>query len=80
VLDIRQHPETGTGLFFPSQTAAAIVEAVEEFEQLQGKFQPEMARLHAEKFAPEVFEQRYLAFVEKCYQEFQSGDFSKSGT
>ena len=24
VLDIRQHPETGTGLFFSSQTAAAL--------------------------------------------------------
>ena len=79
VLDIRQHPETGTGLFFPSQTAAAIVEAVEEFEQLQGKFGPEMARLRASQFAPEVFEQRYLAFVEHSYQEFQSVNFTKSG-
>ncbi|MEG3861145.1 glycosyltransferase [Microcoleus sp. herbarium12] len=80
VLDIRQHPETGTGLFFPTQTAAAIVEAVEAFEQLQAKFVPETSRLHAENFAPQVFEQRYLAFVEQCYQEFKSGDFSKSGT
>ena len=52
VLDIRQHPERGTGLFFSSQTAAALVAAVEEFEQLQGKFQPEIGRLHAEEFAP----------------------------
>ena len=74
----RSHKETGTGLFFASQTAAAIVEAVEEFEQLQGKFQPETSRLHAEKFAPEVFEERYLAFVDKCYQEFHSGDFTQT--
>ena len=78
VLDIRQHPETGTGLFFLSQTAAALVAAVEEFEQLQGKFQPEMARLRAAQFAPEVFEQRYISFVERCYQEFQSDNFKQT--
>ena len=75
MLDIRQHPETGTGLFFFSQTAAALAEAIEEFEQLQGKFEPESCRLRAQQFAPEVFGQRYVAFVERCYQEFQSRDF-----
>jgi glycosyltransferase involved in cell wall biosynthesis len=80
VLDIRQHPEKGTGLFFSSQTAAALVAAVEEFELLQGKFQPEIGRLHAEEFAPEVFRQRYLAFVEQCYQQFHSGNFTQSGS
>jgi glycosyltransferase involved in cell wall biosynthesis len=77
VLDIRQHPETGTGLFFSSQTSASLVESVKEFEQLQGKFQPEMGRVHAAQFAPEVFQQRYLAFVERCYQEFHSYDVDK---
>jgi glycosyltransferase involved in cell wall biosynthesis len=76
VIDIREHPETGTGLFFSSQTEAALVEAVETFEQLQGKFQPEIGRMHAAKFAPEIFEQRYLAFVERCYQEFHCRDFT----
>ncbi|MEK0182281.1 MAG: glycosyltransferase family 4 protein [Oscillatoriales cyanobacterium] len=79
VRDIRQHPETGTGLFFASQTPSALVAAVEEFEQLQGKFQPEIGRLHAQEFAPEVFRQRYLAFVEQCYQEFHSREFTQSG-
>jgi glycosyltransferase involved in cell wall biosynthesis len=80
VLDIRQHPETGTGLFFSSQTAAALVAAVEEFEQLQGKFQPEIGRLHAAEFSPEVFRERYVGFVEHCYQQFHSGDFTQSGS
>ena len=80
VLDIRQHPESGTGLFFSSQTAAALVEAVKEFEQLQGKFQPSAGRLRAASFAPEVFQQRYLAFVEQCFQEFRSRDFTKYPT
>ncbi|MGL5059499.1 MAG: glycosyltransferase [Microcoleus sp.] len=78
VLDIRQHPERGTGLFFSSQTAAALVAAVREFEELQEKFQPERGRLRAAQFAPEVFKQRYLAFVEQSFQEFHSRDFTES--
>lgn len=80
VLDIRQHPKTGTGLFFADQTEAALVETVEAFEQLSGKFQPEMGRAHSAQFAPEVFEQRYLAFVEQCYQEFHGLDFTQPGS
>ena len=74
VQDIRQHPETGTGLFFPAQTEAAIIEAIETFEAFQGRFNPESARLHVAQFAPKMFENRYLAFLERCYQEFQSGN------
>jgi glycosyltransferase involved in cell wall biosynthesis len=78
VTDIRQHPETGTGLFFSAQTAAALVQAIQEFEELQNKFQPEMGRLRAAQFAPEVFGQRYLAFVEQCFQEFHYRDRTES--
>ncbi|HEY9872781.1 MAG TPA: glycosyltransferase, partial [Candidatus Obscuribacterales bacterium] len=74
VRDIREHPETGTGLFFPAQTEAAIIEAIETFEAFQGRFNPESARLHVAQFAPKMFENRYLAFLERCYQEFQSGN------
>jgi hypothetical protein len=56
------------------------VETVEAFEQLSGKFQPEMGRAHSAQFAPEVFEQRYLAFVEQCYQEFHGLDFTGPGS
>lgn len=72
VRDIRQHPDSGTGLLFPLQTEAALVEAVEAFEGYRGEFKPERARSHASSFAPTIFKQRYLAFVESCYQKFQS--------
>lgn len=72
VRDLQQHPETGTGLFFPEQTPQALIKAVEAFEALQIQFQPEQARLNAIAFSPEVFAQRYLGFVEECYQEFQN--------
>ena len=70
VRDIRQHPDTGTGLFFAQQTEAALVEAVEKFEAYQGVFNPEYTRTHAAQFAPEMFKNRYLAFLESSWQEF----------
>lgn len=72
VRDLQQHPETGTGLFFPEQTPQSLIKAVEAFEALQVQFQPEQARLNAIAFSPEVFAQRYLDFVEACCQEFQN--------
>ena len=72
VLDIREHPTQGTGLFFPAQTEAALIEAVKTFEASQGLFNPEIALVRASQFAPQTFQKRYLAFVERCYQEFQS--------
>ncbi len=72
VRDIRQHPDTGTGLFFDTQTEAALVEAVEHFEAYHGILNPECAQANAAQFAPSIFEERYLAFLENCCQEFQS--------
>ena len=72
VRDIRQHPDTGTGLFFEAQTEAAIVAAVETFEGYKGAINPEYARWHATQFAPKIFQERYLEFLDNCCQEFQS--------
>lgn len=78
VRDLRQYGRAGTGLLFSTQTEAALREAVETFEQLYPTFEPEVARLHAVHFHPSVFKQRYLTFLEQCYQQFQSG-FPGSG-
>ncbi len=79
VLDIRQYPNTGTGLLFPQQTVAALIAGVETWETHQRAFNPEIARHHATQFAPKIFEKRYLAFLECCHQEFGSGNLgSKS--
>ena len=77
VLDIRQHPETGTGLFFPAQTEASLIEAIESFDRFCGQFNPEMGRSRAAGFHPRVFEQRYLEFIERCEQEF-AGDTAEA--
>jgi len=68
VRDIRQHPDTGTGLFFDRQTEAALVEAVEKFEACQETINPELVRSHAAQFAPKIFAERYLAFLEQSCQ------------
>ncbi len=72
VRDIRHHPEKGTGVLFQQQTEAEVMQAVEVFESYQHQFQPDLLRSHAELFNPKIFQERYLAFLERCYQEFQT--------
>jgi glycosyltransferase involved in cell wall biosynthesis len=70
VIDIREHPGTGTGLFFNQQTVKSLVESVEIFIKLEDKFKPEQIRSHANKFSTQVFQQSYLEFLEHCSKEF----------
>lgn len=71
VRDVRTHDEKGTGILFPQQTVSDLMNAIAEFEQYRQRFNPEMIRGHALAFSPEIFKQRYLGFLERCYQEFQ---------
>lgn len=71
VRDIRAHPEDGTGILFAEQSAAAIAAAVETFEAHQSRFSPEQIRRHAEGFGPEAFRDRYLSFLDWCWQDFR---------
>jgi glycosyltransferase involved in cell wall biosynthesis len=73
VRDLSQNPRSATGLLFPVQTEAALIEAVERFEAHSQEFKPEVARSHAASFSPRIFQQRYLTFVEHCGQNFPSG-------
>ncbi|UZQ54357.1 glycosyltransferase [Trichothermofontia sichuanensis B231] len=70
VRDLRQEPGMGTGILFSPQTAAALVTAIETFEQYQSKFSPEAIRRQAERFSPAVFAQHYCRFLERCIAEF----------
>jgi len=71
VLDLRQHPDNGTGLLFPAQNVSALVEAVKTFETLQSAFNPHNGRLNADLFGQKVFSDRYLAFVKQCQENNQ---------
>jgi glycosyltransferase involved in cell wall biosynthesis len=71
VRDVRQHGAAGTGILFPAQTEAALLAAIAQFEQHQGQIEAEVVRSHALSFRPEVFQQQYLACLERSYQDFQ---------
>jgi glycosyltransferase involved in cell wall biosynthesis len=79
VRDVRQWGEQGTGVLFHQQTDVAIVKAVEQFEQWQGRFNPEVARSHALSFSPAIFQQKYFSFLEVCYQTLQNKAFTLAG-
>lgn len=70
VLDLRVHADAGTGILFAKQDVSALVQAVETFEALRSQIVPERVRQQALKFHPQVFRDRFLAFLEQSYQEF----------
>ena len=72
VLDIRAHPDKGTGILFPTQTTAAIVAAIATFETHQHQFQAAQIRTHAEGFATAVFRSQYLSLLERYTSQWQS--------
>ncbi|MGC9502606.1 glycosyltransferase [Baaleninema sp.] len=73
VRDLRTWGENGTGLFFDEQSETSLIEAVKTFETVRSQFHPEIARSHSAQFAPTIFQQRYLSFLERCYRDFRSG-------
>ncbi|TAD79532.1 MAG: glycosyltransferase family 4 protein [Oscillatoriales cyanobacterium] len=73
VRDYRRDPGKATGILFPKQTVAALVEALQAFEQVRSHFGAEAIHEHARSFSPQVFHDRYFQFVDWCWQEFQAG-------
>ncbi len=72
VLDIRTHPDTGTGILFATQTTAAILAAVSTFETYHQQFQAEQIRAHAEGFSASVFRSQYLSLLDRYYDKWKS--------
>ncbi len=60
-----------TGLFFPSQTAAAIQEAIGEFEKLEISAQD--CRENALKFSNQRFQKEFYESVEDSWNSFSRG-------
>jgi hypothetical protein len=59
-----------TGVFFYTQTPAAIIAAVRQFENQLSTFQPSACRVNSERFSPERFRQQFTSFIEARYQRF----------
>lgn len=72
VRDLRQYPDSATGIFFTEQTVEAIVAATEKFEAASEAFNSECIRSQAARFAPTIFEERFLDFLERSCQKLPS--------
>ncbi|MES1025560.1 glycosyltransferase [Gloeocapsa sp. BRSZ] len=79
VRSIGQYSDTGTGIFFATQTEAALMEAIEKFEAYQRVFQPEWIRTHATQFAAPVFREKFLAFLHNSWQDYSTKNQHVSG-
>lgn len=60
-----------TGLFFYEQSPEAVVEAVLEFERIQGRFSVERIRKNAERFGRERFKKEFGEFFEREWEAFR---------
>ncbi len=65
VKDIREYPETGTGLLFSPQTPSALVETVKLFETQRDRFISEQIYQQAVRFSTQQFHETYSEFLVK---------------
>jgi glycosyltransferase involved in cell wall biosynthesis len=61
-----------TGLFFLAQTPESIIEAVKRFETASDVIRPEDCRARAELFSPEMFRDRFKAYIDRQWSAFNS--------
>ena len=73
-------PETGiseektdrpTGVFFYEQSPQALLSAVNHFEKIEDRFEPESIRNHALQFDLNIFSDRIQRFIENRYRKHQ---------
>lgn len=64
--------ENRTGLFFDEQRVGCLVEAVERFEAIAGRFDPEQIRLTTHRFSRERFQRQLAALIDREWDRFQS--------
>lgn len=69
VIDIRKNPNEGTGILFYPQTVTGLIHGVQNFLEMEFKFNPEKNRDHAQKFSAKVFQESYVNFFNQCYEK-----------
>jgi glycosyltransferase involved in cell wall biosynthesis len=69
---VRASGPARTGVFFMTQTAEAIREAVQRFESEAHAFSAEACRQHAEHFSQEAFRHRLQTTVAQQWQRFNA--------
>jgi glycosyltransferase involved in cell wall biosynthesis len=58
--------ERSTGVFFPRQDIASLIEAVHRFELHADRFDPGDCRTNAERFSTERFRREFASYVQAC--------------
>jgi len=61
-----------TGLLFAHQTPESLVQSVKQMHGQIGRFEPRVLRQNAERFSIDRFKQRFEAFVEQAWRQFQA--------
>jgi glycosyltransferase involved in cell wall biosynthesis len=61
--DVSEADSETTGTYFKEQTAEAVAMAIERWESMEARFDPEAARDWASRFATPLFLERYRAYV-----------------
>jgi len=62
-----------TGILFPEQTVASLIEGIKTFESFESKFDKKIIRQHAETFSTSNFQYAFKNFVKEKYAEFVCG-------
>ena len=55
--------DSAGGIFFSEQTSAHLIRAVERYQSLEGRFNPEKIRDHAEQFSVQRFRDQMLQYI-----------------
>jgi len=58
-----------TGVFFRLQQVDSVIDALRHFEQTEDHFLPEAIQDHARRFAPEVFAEAIITYVDNATKE-----------
>ena len=65
--------ENETGILFDEQSPENIIDAVNKFEKLERKFNPESLNIYAKQFSRKIFEEKIKRFIdEKCNEFFNN--------
>lgn len=61
-----------TGLFFPEQTRASLIQTIEEFEKIEHSFDKTFIQNHARQFSKSVFLDSFKKHVQTLYDQFKA--------
>ncbi len=59
-----------TGILFNEQNHSSIINAIEEFEKMEGVFSPQIIREYSLKFSRKLFEENFIKFVREKAEKF----------